>query len=78
MKTGKSIIWGLCLVIVGVLLCLNVLEVINFDIFFDGWWTLFIIIPSITNLVTDDNKTASIIFLIIGIENILLFIIGEK
>ena len=67
MKTGKSIIWGLALIIIGVILGLNALDVIDFNIFFNGWWTLFIIVPSFIGLFTDDNKTGSIIFLIIGV-----------
>ena len=45
MKTTKSIIWGLALVAFGIILGLKSLKIIDFDIFFDGWWTLFIIIP---------------------------------
>ena len=71
MKKGRSIIWGLVLVILGVILGINELGLFKFDIFFDGWWTLFIIIPCFIGLITDDNKTSSLIFLIIGI--LLLF-----
>lgn len=67
MKTGKNIIWGLALIIIGVLLGLNSLNVIDFNIFFDGWWTLFIIIPCFIGLITDKDKTGSIIGLIIGV-----------
>ena len=67
MKKSSSIIWGLVLVAIGVILGINALEIYNFDIFFDGWWTLFIIIPSIIGLFTDDNKISSITFLIIGV-----------
>lgn len=67
MKTGRSIIWGVVLVIVGVLLGLNAFNLFDFDIFFDGWWTLFIIIPSFIGLFTDNDKTGSIIGMIIGV-----------
>ena len=67
MKTGKSIIWGIVLVVLGFALCLSALDLIDFDLFFDGWWTLFIIIPSFISLFTEDNKTTSTIFLIVGI-----------
>ena len=67
MKTGKNIIWGVILVILGVLLFLNAFDLFTFDIFFDGWWTLFIIIPSFIDLFTDDSKAGSVIFLAIGI-----------
>ena len=67
MKTGKNIIWGIVLVVLGFALCLSALDLIDFDLFFDGWWTLFIIIPSFISIFTEDNKTTSIIFLIVGI-----------
>ena len=67
MKTGRGIIWGVVLVVVGVLLGLNAFDVFSFDIFFDGWWTLFIIIPSFIGLFTDNDKTGSIIGMVIGV-----------
>lgn len=67
MKNLKGIIWGLFLVIVGVLLGIKKLNIIDINIFFDGWWTLFIIIPSLIGLLTDDEKTGSLIILVIGI-----------
>ena len=58
-------------VIVGVIVGLNSFGITNINIFFDGWWTLFIIIPAINGLVTDEEKTGSIIWLIIGITLLL-------
>ena len=45
MKKVRGVLWGLILVAVGVLLLLNTLDVLAFDIFFKGFWTLFIIVP---------------------------------
>lgn len=67
MKRSKSIIWGVILIVVGIILAGNSLELFNVDVFFDGWWTLFIIIPSLFSLVSDDNKISSLVFLIIGV-----------
>lgn len=39
----------------------------NINIFFKGWWTLFIIVPSFIGIFKDENKTWSIIWLVIGI-----------
>lgn len=47
MRKLNSVIWGIIIIIVGVIFFGNNLEFWNVDIFFDGWWTLFIIIPSI-------------------------------
>ncbi len=39
----------------------------NINIFFDGWWTLFIIVPCFIGLFKEDEKTGNIIGLLIGI-----------
>lgn len=67
MKSFKTIIIGLLLVILGIILGGNALELFSIDIFFEGWWTLFIIIPSLISIVTDEDKKGGIIALIIGI-----------
>ena len=45
MKKLNGIVWGIVLVAAGVLLGLNAFGITDIDIFFDGWWTLFIIVP---------------------------------
>lgn len=67
MKKVSNIIWGLVLVAVGVLFALNALGVTNIDIFFDGWWTLFIIIPCAVGLFTQQDKLGNLIGLLIGV-----------
>ena len=46
MRKIESILWGLVLIVVGVIIGLNTMGITNINIFFDGWWTLFIIVPS--------------------------------
>ena len=46
MKNRKDILWGLLLIVVGIIWGINSLGIVKIDIFFDGWWTLFIIVPS--------------------------------
>ena len=67
MKNNKNILWGIVLVIIGVIVGLNALNITNIDIFFNGWWTLFIIIPSLIGLLNEKDKTGNSIGLIIGI-----------
>lgn len=67
MKNNKSIIWGVILVMVGVIYGLNSLNIVDINLFFPGWWTLFIIVPCVIGLVTDGDKTGSIIGVIIGV-----------
>lgn len=67
MKNYKSIIWGSILILVGLILALNEFGLTNINIFFKGWWTLFIIIPSFINLFVDNDKTGSFIGIVIGV-----------
>lgn len=71
MKKISTVIVGIVFIIVGVIVGLNSFGITNINIFSDGWWTLFIIIPAINGLVTDEEKTGSIIWLIIGIALLL-------
>ena len=67
MKKAKKIVWGILLVVLGVIWGLNALEVTDIDIFFDGWWTLLIIVPSIINLFTKPDKVGSLINIAAGV-----------
>ena len=66
MKNYKSLLWGLVLIAIGVIIGINSLGIARVDLFFDGWWTLFIIIPCFIGLFTDQEKTGSIIGILIG------------
>ena len=50
MKRINSFVWGLALLAVSAVLTLNAFEITNIEIFFAGWWTLFIIVPSLVGL----------------------------
>ena len=67
MKKANRILWGVILVAIGVLLGLHQLEWLPFDLFFEGWWTLFIILPSVVGLLTEPNKGGSLIGLLFGV-----------
>ncbi len=67
MKNLKKAIWGIVLVAVAALMALKSFGIIDFEIFFDGWWTLFIIIPSLVGVIQERDKSGSIIGLLIGI-----------
>ena len=66
MRNISRILWGIVLIGIGIVIALNSLEIANINIFFDGWWTLFIIIPSFIGLFEDDDKTGNLIGLCIG------------
>lgn len=67
MKNFGNIIWGILLIVIGLVVGINALGIANISIFFDGWWTLFIIIPCLVGLFNERKKTGNIIGLLIGI-----------
>lgn len=67
MKKISPIVWGLAIIALGVIFGGNALGWFNFDIFFDGWWTLFIIVPSVISLITEKDKISSLGFLAAGV-----------
>ena len=67
MKNFGNVLWGIVLIIIGIIVGGNALGITNINIFFDGWWTLFIIIPAILGLSKEKDKTGNIILLLIGI-----------
>lgn len=71
MKT-KNILWGLLLVALGLIFGLNALGLTDIDIFFDGWWTLFIIVPCTIGLFQERDKTGNLIGLTIGVVLLLV------
>ena len=43
------------------------LEIVDIDLFFDGWWTLFIIIPCFIDLFGNNSKVGDMIGILIGV-----------
>lgn len=67
MEKTKNILWGVILIIIGIVWGLNALEITNIDIFFEGWWAFIIIIPSFIGLLTEKNKSDNALGLFLGI-----------
>ena len=67
MKRTKSIIWGLAILALGIFFGGKALGLFNFELFFDGWWTLFIIVPSLVSLCTEKFKLGSLFMLAVGV-----------
>jgi len=81
MKNSNRVFWGIALVAVGIIYGLKALSIIDINIFADGWWTLFIIIPSLIGLVKGEDIASNIIVIIIGCSILFLaqgFISFEK
>ena len=67
MKNVKPIIWGIAIIALGVIFGGNALGLFELNVFFDGWWTLFIIVPSAIGLITEKEKLSSLGFLVAGV-----------
>lgn len=65
MNRNNKVIWGSALVLCGIVwivcICLHI------NVLFNGWWTLFIIVPSICGLLGQREKTAPAIGLGVGV-----------
>ena len=65
MKRNNKIIWGSALVVCGIIwivcICLHI------NILFNGWWTLFIIVPCICALLGNSEKTGPAIGVGVGV-----------
>ena len=71
MKRVSQIIWGVIIVAIGVIFALNAFDITNIDIFFDGWWTLFIIVPCAVALFTKRDKGGAILGILGGVALLL-------
>ena len=67
MKKTSTVLWGIVLIGLGTLFALKAVGINVFDILFTGWWTLFIIVPSLIGVFTDRDKTGSFIGLAVGV-----------
>ena len=66
-KKLSNIIWGLALVAAGVIIALNALGIADINLLFDGWWTLFLIIPGVIGIITKRSKMWSVIITLVGV-----------
>lgn len=66
-NTMSRAIWGILFVFIGLGLAGKAVGLFEFNIFFPGWWTLFIIIPSAVGLANSNDRISSMIGLAIGL-----------
>ncbi len=65
------IILAVFLFIVGILIIGNAFSIWNVNVFFKGWWALFIIIPALEAFLFQNGKSASFYALLLGVGIIL-------
>ena len=66
MKRNNQVIWGVLLIGAGLLWGLNSLGFTRLTLFFDGWWTLFIIIPCLVGILNRQDVPGNIFGLAVG------------
>lgn len=71
MKKIGNLLWGLVLIAVGIIIAVNALGIAEINVFFKGWWTLFIIVPCFIGFVKGPTRMANFIGLVIGIALLL-------
>lgn len=62
-----ALITGLLLLIIGVGFIGEATHLWNFNLFFPGWWTLFIIIPAFSSIVGQGFRSGNVAWLIFGV-----------
>jgi len=67
MNKISNLLWGTLLIVIGVIIGLNALEITNINLLFDGWWCFLIIIPCFIDLFKEKEKTGNIIGIVIGL-----------
>ena len=63
----KKILWGIAFLAIGVILVTNAIGITDWNLFFDGWWTLFIIVPSAIGILTERDKLGNLFGVGIGV-----------
>lgn len=63
----SGIILGAVLIAAGVFYALDAMNILKINFSLDGWWTLFIIVPSVMGLISGKDKTGNLIALAIGV-----------
>ena len=63
----RNIFWGVLLILVGILFLGRNMDWWDFSIFFRGWWTLFLIVPSIISIFRRESMGTSFLILVLGI-----------
>ncbi|MCK4551617.1 MAG: hypothetical protein KAU02_01775 [Tenericutes bacterium] len=67
-------ILGTILLVIGVVVLLNALDIWAINIFFDGWWTLFLIIPAVMSMSRQGMTSGNLILLVLGVG----FLLNEQ
>ncbi len=59
-------LWGFFLIALGIALAGKIFGIWQLKLF-DGWWTLFLIVPSVISIISGGFKTSNTVGLILGV-----------
>lgn len=62
-----NILWGLVLIAIGVLVFGRVMGFWEFSVLFPGWWTLFLIVPSLVSMIKHGIRPVNSIIMLCGV-----------
>ena len=65
-RNSKGTIWGIVLIIWGIIIALNSIDIVDINLFTIEWWIFLIIVPSFIGLINGNDKTGNIIGFLIG------------
>lgn len=66
-KRISNTLWGLIFIAVGLGVVGNMAGLWEFHIFFSGWWTLFLIVPSLLSLIEKGFRIGNTVCLVVGV-----------
>ncbi|MDO5574699.1 MAG: LiaF-related protein [bacterium] len=69
---ASNILWGVAFILIGIGFAGKAFDMWNFNLFFDGWWSLFIIIPCAIGIISNGPRSSNITGLIIGLLLLLI------
>ncbi len=69
---ASNILWGIAFIIIGLGFAGKAFDMWDFNLFFEGWWSLFIIIPCGISIISNGPRSGNIIGLIIGLLLLLI------
>lgn len=62
-----NVLWGIFFLAIGVGIVGNLFGIWEFQLFFRGWWTLFLIIPSLISIFSKGPSGVNVFLLLIGL-----------
>lgn len=66
-KRISSTLWGLIFIVVGIGIAGDIAGAWDISMFFDGWWTLFLIIPGLFGMIEHGLRIGNSIMLVLGL-----------